>query len=195
MSDSKPTPVVGVFEDRRHARIALDRLCEAGFSVDQIGFVSPEEGPVVEAPDLELGTHAGEGAAKGAAAGSVLGGLVGVALATALIPGVGPVLAGGLLAGLIGGTVTGAAGGGLVGALLGLHIPEEHAHHYARHFHSGHTLVTVRAGDRHDEALAILKAAATVPEGEELHPGVRAARLSADHGPGPGSGSVFPGET
>jgi hypothetical protein len=195
MNETNPPTAVGVFDDRRHAKIALDRLCQAGFSIEQIGFVTPDEGPVVEKPDLERGTKASEGAARGAVAGGALGGLVGAALATALIPGVGPVLAGGLLAGLLGGAVTGLAGGGVVGALVGLHIPEEHARHYEREFHSGRTLVTVRAGGRYDEAVAILKQAALVPdEPEQLHPGARAVRLSASEGPGPGGGSVFPGE-
>src|SRR5262249_36969584 len=134
MSESKPTTAVGVFEDRRHARIAVDRLCEAGFSLDQIGFVTPEEGPVIERPDLDPGTKAGEGAARGAVAGGVFGGLVGAALASAFIPGLGPVIAGGLLAGAIGGAVMGMASGGLVGALVGMEIPEEHAKHYVREF-------------------------------------------------------------
>ncbi len=194
MSESKPATAVGVFEDRRHARLAVEQLCEAGFSLEQIGFVTPEGGPVIERPDLETGARAGEGAAKGAVVGGALGGLVGAALASVVIPGVGPVLAGGLLAAVIGGAVTGLAGGGLVGALVGLHIPEEHAHHYVKEFHSGRTLVTVRADERYDEALAILKRASEAPEQVELHPGARAHRLSRDTSPGPGSGSVFPGE-
>src|SRR5213593_3778917 len=100
MSDKKPATAVGVFEDRRHARIAVDELIQAGFSLDQIGFVMPGHAPVAEAHDLDPGTKAAEGAAVGAVAGGTLGGLVGVALATAIVPGVGPVLAGGLLAGL-----------------------------------------------------------------------------------------------
>jgi hypothetical protein len=195
MSERKPATAVGVFEDRRHARLAVDWLLQAGFSPEQVGFVTPDDGPVVEQPDLDPGTRAGEGAATGAVAGGALGGLVGMALASALIPGVGPVLAGGILAGLIGGTVTGLAGGGLIGSLIGLHIPEEHARHYANQFHSGHTLVTVRADDRYDEALAILKKASEAPEEIELHPAERAQRLSREPGPGPGSGSVFPGLT
>jgi hypothetical protein len=196
MSEHTPTTAVGVFEDRRHARIALDMLAAAGFALEQIGFVTPDEGPVVEEPDLDLGTRAPEGAAKGAVAGGAFGGLVGAALATALIPGVGPVIAGGVLVGLLGGAVTGLAGGGLVGALVGQHISEEHAHHFVREFHSGRTLVTVRAGDRYDEAVAILKRATQVPdEPIETHPGERAARLSREHGGTPGSGSVFPGES
>src|SRR5207253_531601 len=118
-SETRPTTAVGVFEDRRHARIALDRLDEAGFSADQVGFVTPEEGPVVERPELDTHSKAGEGAAAGAVAGGALGGLVGAALGTVLLPGVGTVLVGGLLAGLVGGAVTGVAGG-LVGALIGL---------------------------------------------------------------------------
>jgi hypothetical protein len=194
MSETRPTTAVAVFEDRRHARIALELLCQAGFSVEQIGFVAPDDGPLVESPELDPGTKAGEGAATGALTGGAVGGLVGAALASAFIPGVGPVIAGGLLAGLISGAVTGLAGGGLVGALIGLHVPEEHAQHCEKEFHSGRTLVTVRAGDRYDEAVAILKRAAEAPENIDLHPGARAAHLSTGQGPGPGSGSVFPGE-
>ena len=53
---------------------------------------------------------------------------------------------------------------------------------------------TVRADERYDEAVTILKAAADSPEPVEMHPGARAQRLSSEAGPGPGSGSVFPGE-
>jgi hypothetical protein len=184
MSDH-PTTAVGVFEDRRHAHLAVERLTAAGFSLDDIGFVMPEGDPLVEPPPMPHPSKTTESAATGAAAGGALGGLVGVALAAA-IPGVGPVVAGGLLVGAL----TGVTGGGLLGALVGLRVPEEEAKHFERHFHSGKTVVTVRAGTRYDEAVKIMTESAQVPELDEAHPPHR--RLS-DHDVSPGSGSVFPG--
>jgi hypothetical protein len=50
-----------------------------------------------------------------------------------------------------------AAAGGLVGALVGMGIPESEARHFETGFRSGEVLVTVKAGDRIMEALAILE--------------------------------------
>jgi hypothetical protein len=96
---------------------------------------------------------------------------------SAVIPGVGPVLTSGLLASALGGALTGLAGGDLVGALIGLEIPEEEARGYEREFHSGRTIVTVRAGERYDEAAAILQQAAqaSLPAGHTLSRSARAA--------------------
>jgi hypothetical protein len=55
------------------------------------------------------------------------------------------------------GALAGAAAGGLLGALAGLGIPEEEARYYEGEFKSGRTLVTVKAGDRYDEAWRILE--------------------------------------
>jgi hypothetical protein len=188
--NNEATTAVGVFEDRRHARIAVDELCRNGFSVEQIGFVMPEETPLVEAPHLEHPSRTPEGAAAGAAAGGTLGGLLGAALATAFIPGIGPVLAGGVLAGGVAGATLGLAGGGLLGALLGMSVKEEEARVYEQAFHSGRTIVTVQAGERYDEAVAILRRAAAAPEQEiHTHPG-RVHELGDDDIQ-PGSGRVF----
>ena len=77
-------------------------------------------------------------------------------LGSLLIPGLGPVLAGGVLASTLAGVGIGAATGGLLGALMGLGVPEEDAKHFDRGFREGGTLVTVDAGARTPEALAIL---------------------------------------
>lgn len=174
---------VGVFDDRRHAHLAIDELVANGFSMDQIGLVIPDDGHI-EAPKLEEHSRAAEGAAAGAVAGGSLGALAGAAAALA-IPGIGPVIAGGLLAGAL----TGVAGGGLLGALIGLSVPEEEAQHHENHLRSGKTIVTVKAEGRFDEALAILQKAAAEGEGHMTHQ----HRISGSVGPGPGSGSVFPG--
>jgi hypothetical protein len=183
---------VGVFQDRSHAEYALGLLAQAGFTPEQIGVVVPDEAPGIEAPPVDAGTRAGEGAALGGAAGVALGGLMGAALASVVIPGVGPVLAAGLLAGALGGAAAGAASGTIVGALVGLEIPEPEAHHYARHFHEGRTLITVRAEGRYDEAAAILQRAAERPEVHvPEHGRGRMASLDSGGGDSSGGGSTF----
>ena len=193
MNESERTTAVGVFGDRGHAQIAIDELCRQGFSMDQIGFVMHEGRTKIEPLQMEQGNKAGEGAAAGLATGGTIGGLVGAAMATSIIPGIGPVIAGGLLVGLVSGAVAGMASGGLFGTLVGLSIPEEEAKGYEKEFHSGRTVVTVHAGDRYGDAVEILRRVAEAPEHMKLDPGERAARISESHGPGPGSGSVFPG--
>jgi hypothetical protein len=82
-------------------------------------------------------------------------------------------------------------------------VPEEEARHYERHFHSGRTLMVVHAGDRAEEAIALLRRhgghdgtlpPAPAEDADEHAPEQpRIARLE-EGGPGVGSGSVFPGE-
>jgi hypothetical protein len=185
-----PTTAVGVFEDRRRARLAVDELCRNGFSLEQIGFMMPEERPLVDPPHLEHPSRTGEGAAAGAAAGGTLGGLMGAALATAFIPGIGPVLVGGMLAGGVAGAALGLAGGGVLGALLGMSVPDEKARVYEQAFHSGRTIVTVRADGRYDEAAAILHRAEEAPE-QEIHTHPDQRHVLGDDDIQPGSGRVF----
>ena len=193
MESVERNTAVGVFDDRGHAHYAVELLLQNGFLPGQIGVMVPDEGGI-EVPRLDPGTKAPEGAAAGAVAGLALGGLLGAALATFVIPGVGPVIAGGIMAGVLGGAAAGAAGGTVVGALIGLDIPEHEAKNYARAFHSGNTLVTVRADDRYDEAVAILQQAAERPEqrvpGHGQGRGVGSSDVS---GEGDGGTSVIPG--
>ena len=58
--------------------------------------------------------------------------------------------------GLFRGVGLGAATGGILGALMGLGVPEEDAKHFDEGFREGGALVTVDAGARTPEALAIL---------------------------------------
>jgi hypothetical protein len=207
MAANEPGGVVALFDDRTHAERALDELIRAGFRPDQVGMAVRDGGEAVEAPPLEPDTKESEGAVTGVVAGGTLGGLVGAALAAGMVPGVGPVVAGGLLLGALGGAAAGAAGGGLLGTLIGLNVPEEHARHFERHFHSGRTLVVVHAGDRSGEAADVLRRhgghdgslpPGPVPDEESEAPAggrARVARLEDAGGePGAGSGTVFPGE-
>src|SRR5262249_49616875 len=147
MSTERST-VVGVFEDRRHARLAVDELCRNGFTQEQIGFAMPEGRQVVDPPQLTHHTKGEEGAAAGVLAGGGVGGLVGAALATSVIPGIGPVIAGGLLVGIVTGAGTRMPGGGLLGTPIGLDVPGDDARSYASDLHSGPAVVSLQAADR-----------------------------------------------
>jgi hypothetical protein len=177
--------ITGAFDDRRRAHDAVERLVAAGFGLDQIGFLTPEGDPIIdEATPPDAPTRA----TAGAAAGGAFGGLVGAALAA--VPGIGPVLAAGTLASVLGGALVGAAGGGLLGGLIGAGIPEDEARHFEGQFHSGRTLVTVRApAGRDQEAAAILRGAAEAQESVSAHPADR-VRHTSDVSSKPGSGSV-----
>lgn len=142
--------VVCAFEDRQQAQRAVDALRRAGFREDQIGVVARGIGTVEE-------SHAEEGALTGAVAGAGVGGLWAIGIAAGLLPAVGPVIAGGLLASILASAAGTAVVGSLVGALLALGIPEEEANYYDTEFQAGRTIVTVQAGDRHDEALLLLR--------------------------------------
>lgn len=147
---------VGVFSDRVQADRAVDELRRVGFRTDQIGVVAPGE-KAVKTEKAPSGDHALAGAATGAAAGAAAGGLVGLGILAGVIPVLGPVIAGGTLAVILANAAGGAAIAGVLGGLIGLGIPEEEARHYEGELRNGRTLVTVKAGNRFDEACAILR--------------------------------------
>jgi len=147
--------VVGLFTDRSNAEEAIRDLKDAGFTDRQIGVAMrdrDEQKRLIE----DTGSTAAEGAATGALSGGIVGGLIGL-LGSLLIPGVGPIVVGGVLASALTGAGIGAATGGIIGALMGLGVPEEDAQHFDRGLQSGSILVTVDAGERMPEALAILE--------------------------------------
>lgn len=183
------TTVAGLFREREAAVAAINDLKDAGFRPDDVGVAMrdrTEQGALAE----ETGTKAAEGATAGAVGGGLLGGLVGflVGVGALAIPGIGPVVAGGALAtafGLGGGTAVagagiGAAAGGIAGALVGMGIPDEEAKHFETGFREGGVLVTVRAGPRAMEALAVLER-----HGADTGPGSLGARPA-----GPGAGTA-----
>ncbi|MFL5516490.1 MAG: general stress protein [Gemmatimonadales bacterium] len=147
--------VVGLFSNRHHAEAAIRDLKAADFRDEQIGVAMQDVGEQRELMDT-TSSNAAEGAAKGAVSGGVVGGLIGL-LGSLLVPGVGPVIVGGVLASTLTGAGIGAATGGLIGALIGLGVPEEDARHFDQGLRSGGTLVTVDAGSRTGDALAILQ--------------------------------------
>ena len=154
MTMTDRSTVVGVFELRSEAEAAIYELQRAGFRDDQIGFIVRNEDAGTTVEDGNT-TEKAPGATTAALSGGIIGGVVGAAAAL-LIPGIGPAIAGGILVAVLGGAAIGAAAGGIVGALIGMGVPEEEAHYYEGEFHSGRTLVTVRADGRQQEAIDIL---------------------------------------
>lgn len=151
--------VVGLFTDRARAEQAIRDLQDAGFADGQIGVAmrdADDQRNLMDHTGSTAAAGAAEGAAKGAMGGGVVGGLIGL-LGSLLIPGVGPVVVGGVLASTLTGAGIGAATGGIIGALVGMGVPEADAKHFDEGLRSGRTLVTVEAGARTGEALAILE--------------------------------------
>lgn len=150
MTDEKETTgrtVVGLFESRDRAEAALRALRAAGFSEQSLGLAMRDDDS--HAPTAE-------GSAAGALSGGVIGGLMGL-LGSLLVPGLGPIVIGGVLASTLTGAGVGAAAGGLVGALISLGVPEADARHFDEGVRGGSILITVRAGARTDEAVALLQ--------------------------------------
>jgi len=147
--DDNDRIVAGVFDTRELADRAIDELRLAGFRDDHIG--------VMNRTARSAGvTQDGEGAEVGALSGAALGALGGMALASIAIPVVGPVAVGGALAAVLISGTAGAATGGLLGALVGMGMPEDEARYFEGELAPGRSLVTVRAGDRYEQAVAIL---------------------------------------
>ena len=159
MPDTRPEEttgrtVVGLFRDRRRVEAVIQDLEAAGFSRDRVGLAMQsgvEQGDLLEDP----GDAAAEGVAKGAVSGGLVGGVLGL-LGSLVIPGIGPIVAGGLLASTLAGAGIGAAAGGVLGALIALGVPAEDASHFDTGLRAGGVLLTVDAGARTPEALAIL---------------------------------------
>ena len=147
--------VVGLFTDRSDAEQAIRDLKDAGFSEQQIG-VATQDREAQRRLMEDTGSTAAEGAATGALSGGVVGGLIGL-LGSLLIPGVGPIVVGGVLASTLTGVGIGAATGGIIGALMGMGVPESDAQHFDLGLRSGATIVSVDAGDRIPDALAVLQ--------------------------------------
>lgn len=153
-SKLKNATVIGVFATRSEAEAALRDLRAAGFQDDKIGLVARNaSGQLVD----EGGeTYADEGAVAGLVAGAGVGTLVGLGVLAGVIPVVGPAIVAGTLGTILTNAVGGAAVLGIAGALIGWGIPEDDAKYYEAEVKAGRFLVTVDAGDRKDEAWAVL---------------------------------------
>lgn len=169
--------MIAVFDDRAHARQAVEALFESGFTHQEVSLmannaageesIDPYRHPgaaaiadtttttttVVEDNRLE-----GHASTKGVAVGGVLGGLAGLllGLGSLAVPGVGPAIAAGPIATMLVGAAGGAAIGGLVGAMMELGVPEEDAHTYSEAIRRGGTIVAVTGPESKIETVAAI---------------------------------------
>jgi hypothetical protein len=141
---AKNTAVYGIYRDRVHAEEAVDRLIGAGFRVEDISVLLPEN---LGNKDFaaEKHTKAPEGTATGVTAGGVLGGTLGllVGIGALAIPGLGPFIAAGPIMATLAGIGAGGIVGGVVGALVGMGIPEYEAKRYEGRLQRGGILMSV----------------------------------------------------
>ncbi|HEX6483672.1 MAG TPA: hypothetical protein VF043_32910 [Ktedonobacteraceae bacterium] len=149
MAMTQDSLAIGVFRDPTQARHAIDELKRAGYSDQEIGYLT-------RVGTEEVGDDVVDSAATGALEGGILGGLVGAAVSL-LIPGIGPFVAGGILAATLGAAGIGALAGSLIGILTGMGVPEEEARFYQRELEAGHTIVTVKSPGDYNDALIILR--------------------------------------
>ena len=156
---------IGTFEYRDRADAAVTALQAAGFAHADIGVIArrtDEWSDFDNANDTPT-DNAATGAVAGAAAGAGVGGLWALGISVGLMPAIGPIVAGGLLGSVLASAAAGAAAGGVGGALLGLGLSEDDANYYHSEVAAGRTVVTVRAGDRFEEAMGILRDHGAMP--------------------------------
>jgi hypothetical protein len=147
---------VGVFAERIQAARAINALRLAGFTDEQIGFLTRNQANIEGERALDEHAHDGPSTTSGAVGGGVLGGVLGM-LTALLLPGLGPILAAGTLAVTLGGVVLGAAAGGLAAGLMKMGIPEAEAHRYQDDLVAGRSLVTVTTSSRYADAVTLLR--------------------------------------
>jgi hypothetical protein len=162
MEANHPLAVIGVFNDSQDAQQAILELQRAGFSSEQIGVAARNvaEPLTTEVQDLRRESHesfVAEGAVTGVAAGAGLGALTGLAILSGVLPPIGPAIAAGTLTVILSSAAAGAAAMGIAGALAGMGVGHEEAEFYETEFHQGRIVVAVTAGQRDQEARAILR--------------------------------------
>ena len=148
--------VAAAFVDRAHAEEAILAIEAAGFPKEAIGAAlrnHSEEKLLME----HTGAHGTGEERTSIVEGGLIGGFVGAIIGFGIlsVPGVGPVIAGGVLASALAGAGIGAASGGIHAALTHLGLSTEQADELETHFRAGAALVTVEAGARADEVMAI----------------------------------------
>ena len=159
--------VTAVYKDRDSARLAIDRLLEAGFSRDDISALTAD----ASLPGRQFGVDTRSKAPKGAAVGAATGGILGAAAAALIaigaiaVPGLGLVAAGPVLAALAGAGAGGAAGG-ILGAIAGMGVPEHEARMFADEVKAGGVLVGVNA---HDDRVDLAKQCLGIGGAQHVH--------------------------
>jgi uncharacterized membrane protein len=142
--------VVGLFDNKRDADLAVKALEQAGFSQSKMGALAQDR-IIVEPLGKDQKDATARSAEIGALSGTALGGLTGLLAGTGAIgiPGIGPVIAAGVLASILAGAGVGAAAGGLAGALMGLGFTKEEAKVYTEGVRQGGVMVAVQAEGEH----------------------------------------------
>lgn len=159
--------VTAVYKDRDSARLAIDRLLEAGFSRDDVSALSSDPTLPGRRFGVDVKTKAPEGIAVGVAAGGVLGAAAAalISMGAIAVPGLGLMAAGPVLAGLAGAGAGGAAGA-LIGAVAGMGMPEHEAKMFGNEIESGGVLVGVNA---HDDRVDLAKRCLNVGASQKAH--------------------------
>jgi hypothetical protein len=154
--------VLGAFETRRMAELAVDDLLAAGFDAGDLSVLG-RHGELTEVtPEHETADKTMTGAGIGAAVGGF--GSIALGLAAAAIPGIGPVVA----LGPFSAALSAALGGGFVGGLIGFFaahgVPEHDAARYAERVRAGAYVVAVHTdeGLRAETVLALSGAEAPI---------------------------------
>lgn len=144
---------VGLFSDRRQVELAVSKLKNSGFPMEQVAIIVRNAQGEQEIHGIDVqdyrGNHTQEGAVTGILTGGAIGSITGllVGLGVLAIPGIGPILLAGaeataLVTALAGGTIGGVTGG-LVGALIGLGIPETRVKIYRDGILKGDYLIVI----------------------------------------------------
>jgi hypothetical protein len=136
--------VVGIFETRREATEAANRLQAVGFAGPNIILLTPgaSEGEI-EAVPTEDAEQPGMGKAIGSVVGGALGLGAGAVIASLVLPGVGTVLALtlGAAAGGVGGAAAGGAAGGALENTLSNGVPKDEIFFYEDALRQGRAVV------------------------------------------------------
>ncbi|MDQ2689980.1 MAG: general stress protein [Chloroflexota bacterium] len=152
--------VVGTFADHDTAESAIDRLRDAGYDREHIGYAGHDAEGITTRLAEEHGDASGPGALGGLVTGAVAGGTIGW-LGLAAIPAIGPFLAGGAIGSALLGAAAGGATGGILGGLLGLGIPRHEAEMHEQEVREGRSIVTVQGADAGEAESLLVDAGAT----------------------------------
>jgi hypothetical protein len=141
------TDIFGIYRDKEHVDLALERLIERSFTKDEISVV------LVTAPTESDIAHSGHSTAvvtSGMALGGTLGLLAG--FAAVAIPGLGPIRAAGPFLGMIAGAGIGGTVGGLIDFLYQVGLPRASVGQYEGALTAGQVVLTIHCDS--DEKIA-----------------------------------------
>ncbi|MDB5306772.1 MAG: hypothetical protein JWO38_974 [Gemmataceae bacterium] len=147
--------VVAVFDTQDEADEAVLGLRVAGFRDDQIGYFARNLAGLVT--DYLGQTYATVGAVLGTLLGAALGVWAGWEATTEGATPIGPPLLSGPDGVILTCALCGAILGGIIGAMLGWGIPRGDAVYHGSEVEPGRFVIAVTAGDRADEAWAIIR--------------------------------------